>query len=94
MNELGESANKYHQEIIRILLKNKINNVILCGDLFKLSLSNMKIKNKNIKYISDEKKIMKYLSLKIHKNDIILIKGSNSTKVNKLANLLLKKKRS
>ena len=89
---MGKTANKYHEDILKILLRYKINNVILCGDLFKSSLNKIKIKNKNIKYIANEIKIMKYLSLRVHKKDIILIKGSNTTKVNKLANLLLKTK--
>ena len=36
----------------------------------------------------DENEIMQFLKKNIHNNDIILIKGSNSTKVNKLANML------
>ena len=35
-------------------------------------------------------KIMQFLKEKVHNNDIILIKCSNSTKINKFAKILLK----
>ena len=50
----------------------------------------MEIKTDKIKHMENEKEIMQYLKKNIYNNDIILIKGSNSTKVNKLANLLNK----
>ena len=38
--------------------------------------------------MSNENEIIEFLKKKVHNNDTILIKGSNSTKVNKLANML------
>ena len=90
MNELGEKSKFYHQNIIEQILEYGFENVILSGDLFKSVLNRMKIKTNKIKHIENEKEIMKYLKNNIHNNDTILIKGSNSTKVNKLANLLNK----
>ena len=46
----------------------------------------------NYIYIKNKNSIMKFLEEKIHKDDIILIKCSNSTEVNKFVKLLLKRK--
>ena len=92
MNELGEKSKFYHQNIIEQILDYGFDNVILCGKLFKSVLNSIQIKTDKIKYMENEKKIMQYLKKNIHNNDTILIKGSNSTKVNKLANLLIKNK--
>ena len=88
MNELGKLSKMYHQEIIKQILYYKFENVIFCGNLFKSLLNKMKIKSDHINCILDENEIMQFLKKNIHNNDIILIKGSNSTKVNKLANML------
>ena len=71
------------------ILHYDLDNVILCGSQFKLLLNKMKIKTDQINYISNENQIMQFLKKNIHKNDIILIKGSNSTKINNLAKLLI-----
>ena len=69
-----------------------LDNVVLCGNLFKLLLTEMKIKTDQINCMLNENQIMQFLKKNIHNNDIILIKGSNSTKVNKLANILISNK--
>ena len=92
MNELGEQSKFYHQNIIEQILDYGFDNVILCGELFKSVLNSIQIKTDKIKYMENEKEILQYLKKNIHNNDTILIKGSNSTKVNKLANLLIKNK--
>ena len=88
LNELGKLSKMYHQDIIKKILYYKFENVILCGNLFKSLLNKMKINTDHINCLLDENKIMQFLKKNIHNNDIILIKGSNSTKVNKLANML------
>ena len=66
----------------------KFEKVILSGNLFKSLLKKMKTETDQINCLLDENEIMQFLKKNIHNNDIILIKGSNSTKVNKLANML------
>ena len=46
----------------------------------------------NFFYFSKEIEILNFLDANIHKNDIILAKGSNSSKINKLVNKLLERK--
>jgi len=92
MNELGRFAESYHKDIVKQILYLKFDNVIFCGKLFEALLIKMKIKNDQIKCMLDENQIMQFLKKNIHNNDIILIKGSNSTKVNKLAKMLIANK--
>ena len=92
MNELGKLSKYYHHDIIKQILYYNLDNVILCGNIFKLLLNEMKIKTDNINYMLNENQIMQFLKKNIHNNDIILIKGSNSTKVNKLAKMLIANK--
>ena len=92
MNELGKLSKMYHQDIIKQILYYKFDNVVLCGNIFKLLLNQMKIPKDQINCMLDENEIMQFLKKNIHNNDIILIKGSNSTKVNKLANMLIANK--
>ena len=88
LGELGKLSKMYHQDVIKQILHYKFENVILCGNLFKSLLKKMKTETDQINCLLDENEIMQFLKKNIHNNDIILIKGSNSTKVNKLANML------
>ena len=92
MNELGTKSKIYHQKIINSILDHKFDNVILCGEIFKLALNDIKIINKRIKYMKNENEIINFLKLNLHNNDILLIKCSNVTKINNLAKILIGKK--
>ena len=61
--------------------------------MYKKILKNIKINSKKIFYFSNELEILKFLDKIILKNDIILAKGSNSSKVNKLVKKLFDKQR-
>ena len=64
--------------------------VILCGEFFELSIKNFLNPNNEFIYFKNTNKIMQFLENRVHNNDIILIKCSNSTKINKFAKTLLK----
>ena len=64
--------------------------VILCGEFFELSIKKFFNPNNEFIYFKNTNKIMQFLEEKVHNNDIILIKCSNSTKINKFAKTLLK----
>ena len=89
MNELGTDTIFYHKDIIKKILDYNFDNAILCGKLFNSALKTINIKKNQIRYMSNENAIMEYLKRNLHNNDIILIKGSNSTKVNKLAKSII-----
>tara|TARA_B100000029_G_scaffold214879_2_gene212767 strand:- start:709 stop:2106 length:1398 start_codon:yes stop_codon:yes gene_type:complete len=88
MNELGTNSEEYHLNIVKDIVSSKIDIIILCGKLFKSVLDKYKIKKNNILYFKNEKLILDFLQMQIHNNDTILVKCSNSTKVNNLAKML------
>ncbi len=87
MNELGEKSLNYHIELLNYINKKKLKNVVICGKIMQSALENTK--GINILYFSNIKLIKKYLGLKMNNNDILLIKGSNSSLTNKLAKTFL-----
>ena len=93
MLELGKSSQNYHRKVYSRVVKTSIDKVIFCGNIYKKILNKRNIKSKKIFYFDEESKIIDFLNNNILKNDIILAKGSNSSRVNKLVNLLLKIKR-
>ena len=91
MNELGKNTYKLHFNLLTELDKSDFKFVILCGEFFRRSIIKLNNPKNEFIYIEDRNEIMKFLNKKIHNNDIILIKCSNSTVVNKFAKNLLKK---
>ena len=89
MKELGKNEIDFHTELLVLITQKRLENVIICGELFELALK--KVNNKNILFMSDIKTILNYIKIKISNNDIIFIKGSNSSLTNKLTFDLLKK---
>ena len=93
MNELGKHTIEYHKEIMYLLLKTNIEKIIFCGNLYKKFLNQVQFNSIRFIYLPNEFEIIKLIEKIIHNNDIILAKGSNSTKINKLVNILLKNNR-
>tara|TARA_Y100001970_G_C14132913_1_gene802709 strand:- start:878 stop:1402 length:525 start_codon:yes stop_codon:yes gene_type:complete len=92
MNELGKNSKKYHKNILKKIHFSKFDYTILCGEIFKKALKDMQPINKTVIHLLNEKKIINFLKKNIHNNDMLLIKGSNSTKVNNLAKMISYKK--
>ena len=91
MNELGKNTYKLHFKLLTELDKSDFKFVILCGEFFRRSIIKLNNPKNEFIYIENRNEIMKFLNKKIHNNDIILIKCSNSTEINKFAKNLLKK---
>ena len=91
MNELGKNTYKLHFKLLTELDKLDFKFVILCGEFFRRSIIKLNNPKNEFIYIEKRNEIMEFLNKKIHNNDIILIKCSNSTEVNKFAKNLLKK---
>ena len=89
MKELGEKALNFHIELLDYITLKKIENVIICGELMQLALD--KLDNDKILCMLNKQSIFKYLQNNLNINDIVLIKGSNSSLTNKLSKELLKK---
>ncbi len=91
MNELGINSYKIHYKLLKQLDDTTYKFVILSGEFFELSIKNFLNPNNEFIYFKNTNKIMRFLEEKVHNNDIILIKCSNSTKLNKFAKKLLQK---
>ncbi len=91
MNELGNNSYKIHNKLLKQLDNTIFKFVILCGEFFELSVKNFLNPNNEFIYFKNTNKIMQFLEKKVHNNDIILIKCSNATKINKFAKTLLKR---
>ncbi len=87
MKELGNNSLNYHIEILEYLVTKKLSNVIICGELLKIALD--KICNKNILSMNNLNSIIEFAKNNLNDNDIVLIKGSNSSITRKLALKLL-----
>ena len=89
MYELGNNELIFHIDILKYIKKKNLDNVIICGELMKIALE--KTNNSKIVFMPNIKLILEYLKKFLKNNDIILIKGSNSSLTNKLTKKLLKK---
>ena len=90
MNEMGNSSNKVHYNLLKKLDETIFKFVILCGEFFETSIKKFVNPQNEFIYFKNKNKIMKFLENKVHNNDIILIKCSNATDINKFAKILLK----
>ena len=81
---------KFHIDLLNYISDQNIENVIICGELMKIALE--KSNNNKIFFMSNMESILDFLKKALNNNDIILIKGSNSSLSNKLAKELLKRR--
>ena len=81
-----------HLDLLKQIEKSIFKFVILCGEFFERSIKKLNNPKNEYIYFDKKSKIMKFLNKKVHNDDIILIKCSNSTEINKLAKDLLKKR--
>ena len=88
MKELGENSLNLHIELLEYLAEKKLSNVIICGELLKIALD--KIGNKNILNMDSINSVIEFTKKNLNNNDIVLIKGSNSSITRNLAIKLLK----
>ncbi len=91
MNELGSNTNKMHLNLLYHIEKYNFKFVILCGEFYLRSIKKLINPKNEFIYLKNKNSIMQFLEEKIHKDDIILSKCSNSTEVNKFVKLLLTK---
>ena len=77
MKELGEKSLKFHIDLLNYILRKKLENVIICGELMQIALE--KTNNKSLKFMKSKKSIFEHIKKVMKDDDILLIKGSNSS---------------
>jgi len=92
MKELGEYSKKYHREIGSMLPELSVDYLVAIGsDAVEYCKGAEKagLKSSRIKYFEDKEKAMDALKLLISENDMVLIKGSRSMKLEEISKKLL-----
>jgi len=87
MLELGKHSVKQHKLVSRIINKTKINQVYVIGRYIKESFKGLN-SNKKAKILNTKISIINLINKSLDNNDYLMIKGSNSTGLHKIATSL------
>ena len=87
MLELGKHSIKQHRLISNILNKTKINQVYVVGKHIKETFKGLK-SEKKAKILNSKFDIIDLINKNLNNNDYLMIKGSNSTGLNKISTSL------
>ena len=85
MLELGKYSKKLHIEIGKNINKTSLKNVNVIGSHIKWTFNNLN-KNRRGLVIKKKSQIIDLIKNVLNNNDYLMIKGSNSTGLNSLAN--------
>ena len=84
MLELGKKTKKLHKDLSNIINESDIDKVFVYGKHIKETF-NLLSKNKKGKIFNNLDQAYNYLSKILHNNDILMVKGSNATGLNKFS---------
>ena len=87
MLELGKFSKNLHENIAKEINKSKIDLIHMIGKNVKYTYNNT-IKQKRGIFFKNQNEIFSFIFNDIKKNDTVMIKGSNATKLYKIANFL------
>ncbi len=90
MLELGEHSLKQHRLISNVINKTKIDQVYVIGKHIKKTFEGLKFKKKG-KILNNNFEIINLINQRLDNNDHLMIKGSNATKLYKVAKELKKR---
>ncbi len=90
MFELGSKASLYHKNLAQLIVKHKINNILLIGNLMaylyqELQKSNASI---NISYFKNRKALKLFINKNEFSQQVVLVKGSRGMKMEEFAELI------
>ena len=89
MLELGKHSKNLHRKISPIINSTKIDKVYIFGNHIKETFKNIKPSKKGL-ILKESSQIIDLIKNKLNNNDYLMIKGSNSTGLNKFTNQLKK----
>jgi len=87
MLELGKHSLKQHKLISKIINKTKVYKVYVVGKYIKETFKGLK-STKKAKILKNKLDIFELINKKLKNGDYLMIKGSNSTGLNKIINNL------
>ena len=85
MLELGKHSKKLHVEVSKFINRTSINSVNVIGKYINETYKNLNINKKGL-ILKTKLQIIDLIKNHINNNDYLMIKGSNSTGLNKLIN--------
>jgi MurE/MurF fusion protein len=91
MLELGKHSKKLHFDISKIINNSSINNVNVIGHHVLETYKNI-LKNKKGKILKKKSQIIDLIKNDLNNNDYLMIKGSNSTGLNEITNIIKTKR--
>ncbi len=89
MLELGKHSKKLHEKLANTINSSKIDNIYVYGKNIKHTFKKITSKKKRL-ILHNKKEIINLIKNDINNNDYLMIKGSNSTGLNKLSSNLKK----
>ncbi len=89
MLELGNHSDSLHRKITPILNSSKIHKINILGNKIKETFKNISPSKKGL-ILKESSEIIDLIKNKLNNNDYLMIKGSNSTGLNKFTNQLKK----
>jgi UDP-N-acetylmuramoyl-tripeptide--D-alanyl-D-alanine ligase len=92
MLELGEDSVKHHIDMIKAVEKINYKAILCVGSLMKHLVNNLQNKDNVVSYFEDISKLYEHLVDIIQENDVVFIKGSYSSWVHKITDMLDGKK--
>ena len=87
MLELGKHSIKQHKIMSKVVNKTQINKVYVIGKYIKETFKGLKT-SKKAKVLKSNFEIINLINKNLDNNDYLMIKGSNSTGLHKLAKIL------
>ena len=87
MLELGKHSKELHRKIVPLLNSSKIAKINVFGKDIKETFKNLRVSKKGL-ILKNSAGIIKLIKSHLNNNDYLMIKGSNSTGLNKLTKTL------
>ena len=84
MLELGKKSEKFHKDLSLIINKSKINKVFVYGKHIKKTFDYLSASKKG-KIFKNINEAHSYFEKILHNNDLLMVKGSNATGLNKFS---------
>ena len=89
MLELGKHSKKLHKKLAKLINSSTIDNVHVYGNYIQHTFKKITHKKKGL-ILRDKNAIISLIKNNINNNDYLMIKGSNSTGLHRLASSLKK----
>ena len=84
MLELGKKSKKFHKELSTLINRSDIDKVFVYGKYIRETFNSL-VKNKKGKIFNNLKEAYDHFSKIVHNNDLLMVKGSNATGLNKFS---------